>query len=240
MSNSNTTYELKNKTDLIEVKETNRVVIIFTLLTIGILTSLLFNLILVVTNYRLATRDKIYVEQIDGKTTVAQEKDPNFRSTKSIHNHVATWIYLNWEWDSNISGSDEPDSGFSLKNGQKVPSRVYAASYLLDDGFREEFLVQMSELIPRSFYSGKLKSDVRIHNLGKPVRIAQDKYKIAVIASRIDRTDKGDLGGVEFNKTLILKTIEPYQLILGSQEPSPFRKQLNELLKNGLLIESIE
>ena len=243
MSNTNTSipnYELQNKTDLVSVKETNKVVLSLLFLTSGLVLTLLISLVLVVSNYNLAKKEKIYVEQLDGQTRVAQEQDYDYRSDEVLRETVSNWLYLNWEWDSRIPHSDELDPGFRMPDGSKVPSRVYAASYLLDEGFRPEFLNRMSELIPNAVYSGNLTSNLKIYHLGKPIRLEKkDEYQILVVASRTDISSSGEQAQTKFNKLLTLKTIEPYRLILGEEEPSAFRKQLNQLLQSGLVIKSI-
>ena len=235
------TFELKNKTDLIQVKDTNRVVFVLTLLASGMLIFSLAGLTLGISNYRLARKQRIYVEQPDGSIEIAQEKDFDYRSDEVIKETVTNWLYLNWEWDNRIANSSEKDSGVTLKNEAsyvKVPSKVYTASYLMEDGFRQEFLQKMSELVPRSVYQGNLTSNLRIYHLGKPKR-NKNQYEIQVVSTRIDLSSTGEKGETKFNKIFVLETIEPYHLVLGEDEPSAFRKQLQQLLKNGLMIKEI-
>ena len=234
-------YELKHNTDLINIKDSNKVVTIFFALAVTLLLSLFANLGLVVGNYILIKQDKIYVEQLDGQTTVAKSEDRDFRSSEAIRNTVANWLALSFEWDSRIPNSQEQDPGFVLPDGSKVPTKVYAASYLLDveNSFRREFLTKMSEIIPSAVYSGKLTSNLLIYEIGEPIRIAPDKYKVSVVATRTDISATGEREQTDFNRKIILRTVEPYRLVLGTDEPSAFRKQLNQLLESGLIIESI-
>ena len=242
ISKDNTnTFELKNKTDLIQVKDTNRVVFVLTLLASGMLIFSLAGLTLGISNYRLAKRQKIYVEQPDGSIEIAQEKDFDYRSDEVIKETVTNWLYLNWEWDNRIPNSEKKDSGVSLKNEAnyvKVPSKVYTASYLMEDGFRQEFLKKMAQLVPESVYRGNLTSNLRIYHLGQPKR-NKNQYEIQVVTTRIDLSSNGERGETKFNKIFVLETIEPYHLVLEEDEPSNFRKQLQQLLKNGLMIKEI-
>jgi hypothetical protein len=235
--------EVKSKTSLINIKEANKVVL--ALITLAGATVLLgvSNLALVVNNSKLATRDNIFVEQLDGTTRKATEKEPYFRSDEVIRETVSNWLYLTWEWDSSIPGSEETDTGIKIeKGGDKfvVPTKVYSASYLIAEGFREEFLENMSELIPEEFYRGTLSSQLTIYFIGKPVRKG-DTYEVEVIATRkdINNNGNGETARAKFNKTLILQPIEPYKNVMGGEEPSPFRKYLTDLLKNGLIITSV-
>jgi hypothetical protein len=238
---SSSSFELKDKTDLISVKDTNKVVRIFSLLAGSLLTSSLIVLILVITNYSLSKKEKIYVEQHNGSTQIAEEKDYDYRSTEAIKNTLTNWLYLTWEWDNRIPHSEKFDEGVNLENESsnvRVPSKVYAASYLIENGFRQEFLKGMSELIPKSVYTGSLTSNLIIYRIGDPIR-NKNQYEVEVVATRIDISESGEEGETEFNKVFTFKTIEPYHLALSDDEPSAFRKQLNKLLENGLIIQEI-
>lgn len=234
--------ELKPNKALISLKDTNKVVLSLLGLTGGLLLSFLTILILLVNNNRLAAKEKIFVETIDGKTQQAIEKDPLFRSSEVIHEFVTNWLYLTYELDSRILNSTEHDVGVEVeyqKEELKIPSKTYTASYAIIDGFREEFLKKFAEFVPKEFYSGEFISVLRIYHISEPIRKKDNTYHVKVMATRIDKASSGEKAGVKFNKTIVLKPIEPYRQTAG--EPSAFRNFLeNKLLKSGLLIISIE
>ncbi len=240
----NNLVELKSKAGLVGIKETNKVVITLIALTGTLAFSILGNLMLLNNNNQLATREKIFVQQQDGTTQEAVERDSNFRSDEVIKETVTNWLYLTWEWDSRIPGSEENDGGIEIKVGAEkylVPTRVYTASYLIEEGFRHEFLKAMSELIPKEVYAGRLTSTLTIYHIGNPVKNKNGEYEVEVIATRTDvsETGSGEKAQAKFNKILILKPIEPYKNLLGEDEPSAFRQHLSQLLQNGLIITSI-
>lgn len=239
-----TEVELKNKTDLINVKDTNKVVVVFALLAISLISSSFSSLILANSNRYLANKHRIYVEQSDGTIEVASEQDPNYRSDAVIKETITNWLYLTWEWDARIPGSKQLDRGVSLKNepnSVRVPSKVYVASYLIETGFRQEFLKGMSQLIPENLYRGDLTSNLVIYDLDDPVRNDDtNTYEVKVIATRKELSNNNEKAEIKFNKIFVLKPIEPYHLVLEESEPSAFRKQLNQLMKNGLLITEIK
>ncbi len=235
--------ELKPNKALIGLKDINKVVLSLLGLTGGLLLSFLIILILLVNNNRLAAREKIFVETLDGKTQQAVEKDSLFRSDKVIHEFVTNWLYLTYELDSRIPNSTEHDVGVEIeyqkKEEFKIPSKTYTASYAIVDGFREEFLKKFAEFVPKEFYSGEFISVLRIYHISEPIRKKDNTYHVKITATRIDKNSSGEEGRVKFNKTIVLKPIEPYRQTTG--EPSAFRNFLeNKLLKSGLLITSIE
>jgi len=235
--------EIKPNKSLIGIKDTNKIVLTLILLTAGLLISLFGNLALITNNSKLAARDKIFVEQEDGTTQTAVEKDALFRSDEVIKETIINWLYLTWEWDSRIGENDRRDRGITIeKRGVKyvVPTRVYTASYLIEDSFRYEFLKAISKIIPKEVYDGRLTSNLIIYHIGDPIR-NKDKYEVEVIATRFDisETGGGEKKQAKFNKILELRAIEPYKNVLGDEEPSAFRRHLNELLKNGLIVSSI-
>ncbi|WP_036486850.1 hypothetical protein [Myxosarcina sp. GI1] len=234
--------ELKAKKSLIAVKDRNKVVLILGILSSSLIVSILLSLFLAFNNFLLANKEKIYVEQIDGTTSTAIEKDRDFRTDEVIIKTVTDWLYLTWEWDTRIPGTESLDTGVAIesnRNNLKVPTKVYLGSYLLEIGFRQEFLKTMSEVIPRSVFSGATTSNLTIYDISQPI-IRKNSYQVKVIATRTELTSSGEKLQTKFNKTIVLEPIEPYRLILEDREPSAFRKQLEQLLKNGLIITNIE
>ena len=226
--------ELENKESLIETKDSNKVIIIFFILATGLLFSIVTNLGFIYLSLHLGTREKIFVTR-QGEVEIAEEKDPNFRSNKIIEETVTNWLYLTHEWDSSIPDTAAKDPGVLLK-GQiankyfRVPTKVYTASYLLEVGFRKQFLEGISTEIPSSFYHGKISSELKIYHIGNAERIDDNLYQVKVIMTRTEKSNTAEL------QEIYLQATKPYRLVLGNEEPSTFRKQLNQLLKNGLII----
>lgn len=234
--------ELEQKESLVEAKEANNIIKIFFVLAIGLLFSSIVNLGFVYLSLQLGTRDKIFVTR-QGEIEIADEKDPNFRTDKVVKETVSNWIYLTNEWDSSIPNSEVKDPGVQLKSKNnkyfRVPTKTYIASYLLEIGFRGQFLEGFSKQIPSSFYHGKISSEVKIYFIGNIERIDDNLYKARVIFTRTEKDDTTELQEVEIDQTIYLQATEPYRLVLGNQEPSAFRKQLKQLLKNGLIVYEI-
>ena len=232
--------ELENKESLIETKDSNKVIIIFFILATGLLFSIVTNLGFIYLSLHLGTREKIFVTR-QGEVEIAEEKDPNFRSNKIIEETVTNWLYLTHEWDSSIPDTTAKDPGVLLK-GQiankyfRVPTKVYTASYLLEVGFRKQFLEGISTEIPSSFYHGKISSELKIYHIGNAERIDDNLYQVKVIMTRTEKSNTAELQETQINQTIYLQATKPYRLVLGNEEPSTFRKQLNQLLKNGLII----
>lgn len=238
-----TVEKLEPKNSLIETKDSNKVIRIFIFLALSLLVCSVANFSLIFLALKLSAKEKIFVLEQD-RIQIAQEKDPNFRSDKVIRDTVIDWLHLTWEWESSIEGQSTPDLGVTVKSAEgrsfTVPSRVYLGSYLLEIGFREQFLEQLSRIIPRSFYSGKLRSNLKVYYTSTPQRIDKYHYKIDVIITRTDIGQYNEISETKIDRTIYLRTMHPYELILGEDEPSPLRKKLQELLKNGLLISKIE
>ncbi|BAZ47130.1 hypothetical protein NIES4102_41760 (plasmid) [Chondrocystis sp. NIES-4102] len=231
--------ELEEKTDLIESKDGNKIILIFFILGISLFVSILGNLALIYLSVNLGTREKIFVTR-KGEIEIAQEKDPNFRDEKLIEETVSNWLYLTHEWDSSVPGSSVKDSGVQLVSSNnkyfKVPTKVYLASYLLEIGFRKQYLEELSKSIPSTFYSGKVESNFKLYFIGNTERIDDYLYKTDVIFTRTDVEENVEIAETQINQTIYLQATKPYRLMLGKEDPSIYRKQLNQLLKNGLII----
>lgn len=233
------TVELEEQESLIESKDSNKVIIIFFLLATSLLISILGNIGLVYLSLNLGTREKIFVTR-KGELEIAQEKDPNFRDDKLIEETVSNWLYLTHEWDSSVPGSSAKDPGVQLVGSNnkyfRVPTKSYIASYLLEIGFRKQYLEKFSQSIPSGFYSGKTESNLKLYFIGNTERIDDYLYKVDVIFTRTDLENNVELEETQVNQTIYLQATKPYSLVLKDKDPSIFRKQLNQLLKNGLII----
>lgn len=242
LNKNSTEKELNKQESLIETKDSNKVIIIFFFLTICLLISAITNLGFIYLSLHLGTREKIFVTR-QGEVEIAQEKDPNFRSDRVIEETVSNWLYLTHEWDSSIPNSAVKDPGVQLKaeNNKyfRVLTRIYTASYLLEVGFRKQFLAKISQQIPSSFYQGKISSDLKIYHIGNTERIDDYLYRVRVIMTRTEKSDTAEIQETQLNQIVYLQATKPYRLVLGDREPSAFRKQLNQLLKNGLIIYKI-
>ena len=176
----------------------------------------------------------------------AREEDRNYRSDEVIKTTLSNWLYLTWEWNTAIPSSNLKDSGIEIGKPAerlRVPSKTYLASYLIEEGFRQEFLKKIATIIPNTVYQEQVNnttSNIIIYHLSNPKRIDDNTYSINVIYTRTDLENGREQSETKSSQTFLLETIEPHQLVLGKNEPSLFRKQLNELLKNGLIISDIK
>ena len=232
---------IKPNPTLVGTKETNKVVLCLLLLTLIIGLLGICNLILLANNNKLASKRTVFVQEPDGSTQLAQEKDENYRADEVVRSTVANWLPLMWEWDNRIAGSDTVDRGLQIGSGGnlRVPTKVYMASFLLSPEFRWEHLKKIATEIPQEVYKGSVRSVFEIHYLGKPIR-KENTYEIIVMGIRTDIAERGQLKRESrYSKTIVLKPVEPYRTVLKDSEPSAFRKQLAELLKNGLMVTSI-
>lgn len=231
--------ELEEQGSLVKAKDGNKVIVIFFLLTTSLLISALANIGLVYLSLNLGTREKIFVTR-QGEIEIAQEKDPHFRSDKLIEETVSNWLHLTYEWDSSVPGSLTKDPGVQLVGDDnryfRIPTKSYIASYLLEVGFRKQYLERLSKSIPSAFYSGKIESNLKIYFIGNTERIDDNLYKVDVIFTRTDLEENVELQETQVSQTIYLQATKPYRLILKDKDPSIYRKQLNLLLKNGLII----
>ena len=232
----------EQKRSNVNLGEQNKLVLALMLLSCLWLISTFSLLILVFNNRSLATKKSIYVQTQD-QTIKAAEKDSDYRSPAVIKETVTSWIRLTFEWDVYLGGTDQLDPGYQIsQTRRKVTSKAYAASYLIAPGFRQPFLAQLSRIIPREVFLGQLNSHVNIFYLSEPRVVSSSPQKIYEIDTVVVRYDvaRSKEAEVKWQRTLTLKPIQPYRLVLDQQEPVAFRKQLAVLQKNGLMITKIE
>lgn len=233
--------ELEDKQSLVSVKDSKKVIFTYIILCLALLISIFGNFALGILSLKLATREKIYVTR-KNEIEIAEEKDPHFRSDPVIQQTVSNFLYLTQEWDASIPDNNLQDSGVKLKGEDRyiqVPTRVYVGSYLLEVGFRRQYLENMSEVIDPVFYQGRLSSDLKIYHIGKPERFKDNLYRLKVIMTRTEKINEIETQEVQLQQIIYLQATQPYNLVLGEDEPSNFRKQIKKLLQNGLIIYKI-
>ncbi|MEM9503453.1 MAG: hypothetical protein AAGA01_05795 [Cyanobacteria bacterium P01_E01_bin.43] len=224
------------------IKSENSLIIVMGVLGAGLLISIVANLVLLFNNRALAERESIYVQQTDGTTAKAAEFDVIHREAEVIQNTAVRWMQLTFEWDNQIPGSNAEDQGYAIEGTtQKVPTEVYLASYLMDQGFRPEFLRLMgTEKISPGVLQGSVRSSVRFFAVSDPRQVGEGLWEVDIVATRIERDRNQEAAEVPMNRTLTLKAIPPVEPVFDDLEPLAWRKQMYDLLANGLLIVKVE
>jgi hypothetical protein len=213
------------------------------LVLLGLSTSLFFALMVLLfvsfSNRSLANRGKVYVQLKDGSTEVAQEFDDQHRDSKVIQNAIVAWMQLTFEWDNKIPGSDKTDVGMEVLK-ERVPTKVYLAGYLLQDGFRQEFLRQIgASIIPHDVYTGNRRSVLRFYSIGTPRQIAVGRWEVDIVATRLESNATKTLREVPINRRITVQSIPYVPPVLGEDEPLVWRQKIYQLLSSGLMITDI-
>jgi len=224
------------------IKSENSLIILMGILGVGLLVSLFANVFLLFNNRALAQRESIYVQQPDGTTAKAAAFDVTHREAEVIKNTAVRWMQLTFEWDNQIPGSNAEDQGYTVEGTtQKVPTEVYLASYLMDTGFRQEFLRLMgTEKISPGVLQGRVKSSVRFFAISDPRQVGEGLWEVDIVATRIERDRNREVAEVPMNRTITLKAIPPVEPVFEELEPLAWRQQMYDLLANGLIIVKVE
>jgi hypothetical protein len=224
------------------LKSENSLVLVLGLLGIGLLISILANFLLLLNNRSLAQRDSIYVQQRDGTTRPAAEFDITHREAAVIKNTAVRWMQLTFEWDNQIPGSNAEDPGYSIAGTtQTIPTEVYLASYLMDKGFRQEFLRLMgTEKISPGVLQGRVKSSVIFFEVSVPRLVGVWLCDVDIVATLVERDRNQEVAEIPMNRTLTLKAIPPIEPVFDDLEPLAWRRQMYDLLANGLVIVKVE
>lgn len=240
---------------LVPLEDKNKVVISQLVLVAAITLLVVIVLILTIDVHSLANEGKVYL-QIPGekRTLIGQRKyDENYRSDELIIDTVERWFKLTYQWDNSLPGSENKDWGFglqsrckitnsSLDGPPKVPTPSWLAARLVAPSLRQHFLCDLfNNYVPKTVYRevSPLKSDIFIYPIAPPVRLKSGHYRVNVVSTITERIDNKEIDEFDVNRTLILQPIKADLLVFAEAEPSEIRKQVNQLLSNGLLIVSI-
>lgn len=224
------------------IKSENSLIIVMGILGIALLVSLVANLLLLFNNRALAQRESIYVQQADGTTAEAAAFDSTHREAEVIKNTAVRWMQLTFEWDNQIPGSEAEDQGYAIEGTtQTIPTEVYLASYLMDTGFRQEFLRLMgTEKISPGVMQGRIKSSVRFFAISDPRQVGEALWEVDIVATRIERDRNQEVAEVPMNRTITLEAVPPVEPVFDDLEPLAWRQQMYDLLANGLVIVKVE
>jgi hypothetical protein len=206
----------------------------------SLLVGLFAIMVLLFNNRALAERESTYVQMNDGFTEKIREFNVSHREASTIEQTITTWIQLTFEWDNRIPGSSATDEGFEI-NEQTIPTKSYLASFVMQEGFRQQFLTELgAEVVPPDVFTGQRKSIVRIYDISDPRQVGEGVWEIDVVSSRIETVGGREDREVKFNRTFTVEAIPPIEPALGEQEPSAWRKKVYDLTANGLMITQIE
>ena len=223
------------------IKSENSLILVIGGLALVTLLSVLGNLLLLFNNRSLANRRSTYVQQSDGTTFKASEFDRTYREPEVIRNTAVRWMQMSFEWDNQIPGSGREDTGYAIQGStQEIPTEVYLASYLMEPGFRTEFLRLMSDRIGPDVMNGSKKTVLRVFSVSNPRRVGEALWEVDIVATRIERDDRQETAEVNMNRTITLKAIPPIEPLFEGIEPSAWRQKTYSLLSNGLVITRVE
>ncbi|NEQ29556.1 MAG: hypothetical protein F6K04_00935 [Leptolyngbya sp. SIO4C5] len=227
---------------LLPIKSENSLIVVMGLLGVGLLVSAFCNAFLLFNNRALAQRESIYVQQPDGYTAEAAEFDVLHREADIIKNTAVRWMQMSFEWDNKIPGSNAEDPGYAIEGTTRtIPTEVYLASYLMEPGFRQEFLRLMSEeIVPTGAMLGRDKSVVRFFAVSSPRQVGEAIWEVDIVATRIERDRRNETAEVPMNRTITLKAIPPVEPVFDEEEPLAWRREVYQLMSNGLTITKVE
>ncbi|NES97947.1 MAG: hypothetical protein F6K32_22605 [Desertifilum sp. SIO1I2] len=183
---------------------------------------LLTQLFLLTRMNQIVSRRPTFVQLTNGEAIAVTERERHFRNPELIRKTVSDWIYLSFNWDGVVPGTQEPDSGVAVQGSrQRVPFGMSIASYLLEPAFATEALKLMAEeIVPNEVFNGDVRQVITIDLISEPRQIAPGRWQVDVQATRnlIDRRT-GARQPILFNRTFALRTVEIPQSPLGSDAP---------------------
>ncbi|PIG91584.1 hypothetical protein [Gloeocapsopsis sp. IPPAS B-1203] len=212
------------------------------LLQLGILSLqvLIFVFILLIAGRQnqLARRRPTMAQLVNGDTVYISEKDRYWRYPQVIRKVVSDWTMLTFNWEGKIAGSDKTDEGVKVDDRQRVPTNTWFASVLLEDDFAQAALKDIAQLVPADVFTGRIRSVAIVNHVSEPRQIAQGRWQVDMVSTRIliDRTGKSER--LPFNRTFTLEAVEIPHSPLGS-DASLVEQRIYEIRSAGLQIINI-
>lgn len=142
------------------------------------------------------------------------------RTPQVVLRFVADTMSLMMNWSGTLPPNTsedarlpKPDPGIdirSLTNARgKVASGAWQASYTLSEDFRKEFLKMLADITPPGVFRGKTQVVLIPLSIQSPVKIADGKWKVKMIANLTVFDQSSNLGQViPFNKEIFVRAVE--------------------------------
>jgi hypothetical protein len=142
------------------------------------------------------------------------------RTPQVILHFVSDTMTLMMNWSGTLppttveeAAKPKPDPGIdirSLSNGRsKVTSSAWQASHAFSEDFRKEFLQIVAEITPPGVFKGTTQVVLVPLSLQPPIKIAEGKWKVKMVANLSIFDQRNNLGEViPFNKEIFVQSVE--------------------------------
>jgi hypothetical protein len=231
---------------------------LFVLLSLGLGAFNTLLLLLTTVNVgRVASRPTAALVQMsNGSTVEVKALEDRQRPPQLIKEFTATTITKLFTWQNYLPLADGDDArkprldpGVAIESSEAkvlVPTKVWGASFALEENFRKDFLAKSIGplLTEMGIIQGKTEVALSILDLQAPIEIKSDRdeklWKVNVVANLIVRSNVGASDrSVPFNKTIYLRAIHP-STVESRQPDSDLSKVVAIAQAAGLQIYGIE
>lgn len=214
----------------------------------------IFNLILLLSSFStsgqlsdLKSNSPTLVELNDGTSIRVSNIGNTNRSPKAITDFVGTRIVQLLSWNalpkvidnSKSNGKLELDKGIEIGNkGKRVTTDTWISSFALSEDFREEFLKELSNLIPETIFTGDVQSALIVRHISQPVKLREGEWNLELVANLVFFTHGDEVHkAISFNKKIFVRAIDTPEL---PDNPSEAQKVAYKIRKAGMEIFKIQ
>ncbi len=194
---------------------------LFAVATFGLHLLSFFMLILLYGSYsNLSKKEPPSLVQLeDGKSVKTIPLGSRERTPQVITRFVFDTITLLMNASGNLSATTpeetnkpkaDPGIDVNVVGGRgKVTTGAWQASYALSSDFRKEFLKLLADITPQGVFKGTTSVVLTPLDIQPPVKIADGKWKVKMIAN-LTILDQGDNLGevIPFNKEIFVQAVE--------------------------------
>ncbi len=152
-----------------------------------------------------------------GKSIKVAPLDSLERTPQVILRFVSDTMTLMMNWSGTLPPSTveeaakpKPDPGVNIRNRRLVASAAWQASYALSEDFRKEFLQVLASITPSGVFQGKTQVVLVPLSIQSPIKIADGKWKVKMIANLTVFAQERNLGEIiPFNKEIFVRAVVP-------------------------------
>lgn len=196
---------------------------------------------------QIKSKSPTLVELNDGTSVRVSEIGDKNRSPKALVDFVGTQMVALLSWNalpkvvdnSKQNKTLELDKGVEIgSKGKKVTTDTWISSFALSEDFREEFLKELSELVPENVFTGNVQSALIVRHISQPLRLKEGEWSLDVVANLVffnhgDEVHKA----ISFNKKIFVRAVDTPRL---PENPSRTQQITYKVRKAGMEIFKIQ
>lgn len=180
------------------------------------------------------------VQLVGGRVMQSTAAEANYRSPDVLRRLTKEWATFTFNWSGKLPNGD-PDQGMEVGNNQKVTTPAWAASFMLSEDFRGQFLKTLAQMTPQEVFGGAKKTVLQFTRPEPQVReIGPGQWTVDFVANLLVFDSNQPIGNpVKTNKRIYIHTVPAPSFVLP-EDASEYEQVVYKMREAGVEIYRVE